>query len=184
MAFLPKTIVTFSTPSRPEDMAARHHNRIAKDALREALAHHHRQTIGKHFSAEAAGRYGYAARSPNYLRRKLRKKGHQLPLVYSGATKRAFTRPGQQIRVGGTAEAGSLTASIVMRFPFAQRARASAVRKGNRPRRNPKTQQLASEVARWTDDEAHAARDDFLKRYMEKLAAHRGRRKRKRVPIT
>jgi len=46
----------------------------------------HRYILRKHFTAAGAQEYGYQPRTAKYVARKLRKKGHSRPLVWSGAT--------------------------------------------------------------------------------------------------
>lgn len=59
--------------------------RIRRDAMRHIAMHHKRVTLGKHFKkvaeTEPGGEYGYRARSPRYLKRKIRQGYGDIPNV-------------------------------------------------------------------------------------------------------
>lgn len=55
-----------------------------KDALAITAANHHAKYMWRHFQPEAFNRYRYTQRTKGYVRRKLRTKGHNRPLVWSG----------------------------------------------------------------------------------------------------
>jgi len=179
MQFVPKMNVTMTVPSRPADMAARLHNKFAKEALRETLQSHHRRTFRGRFEPAARSKYDHAPRSPRYVKHKKNKFGHTIDLVYTGATRREFVKPGHPVRIGGTAAGGTLVGRMIFKFPFADGNRMKA---GQRRTRNPRTAQLAKEISAWTAEEAKTAAQEFLQRYMEKVTAWRGTRKRSRLP--
>lgn len=178
-SFTPGMQITIDVPSRPADMAERLHNRFAKEALRETLASHHRRTFRGRFEPAAKSKYDHAPRSPRYVKHKKNKFGHTIDLVYTGATRREFVKPGKPVRIGGTAAGGTLEAKMLFRFPFAD---ANRMKGGQRRTRNPRTAQLAKEISAWTAEEARTAAEEFLKLYMQLTNAWRGRRKRKRLP--
>jgi len=83
--------------------------RIVKEALAEAAAYWHKKFAPRHFRSGAATRYGYTPRSENWRRRKRRVKGHALPLVWTGRTKRQVTRAA---RLTGTSRAITLNMHV------------------------------------------------------------------------
>lgn len=71
----------------------------ARPKAMNALAWHWwKNILPKHFDAGAESRYRYKPRTPKYLERKLKKFGHQRPLVFTGAMERALLRSAE-IRV-------------------------------------------------------------------------------------
>jgi len=178
-SLIPMPVVEFTPPARPEDMTVRLHNQFAKQALRETLAEHWRKHTRRHFQFGARQRYGYFTRSPGYRRRKLKVKGHDIDLVYSGKSRAVISGQSPQIRTSGAAEGGkkNLGGYYKLRFPFTggsgrQRRRGS----------NDTVARMVRELERWAGDEVAWARAEFLRRYMEKVNNWRGRRRRRRMP--
>lgn len=76
----------------------REHNRLMRESFEQAGAFYHVQFMHKHFTRAGAKEYGYKPRAGeqagigsrrffrSYSGRKLREKGHQRPLVWSGAS--------------------------------------------------------------------------------------------------
>lgn len=197
---IPRPVAQFTPPSRPEEMATRHHNKIVKDALRETLAEHHRLHTRLHFQKGGRHRYGYAPRSQKYLKRKQREKGHTIDMLYSGATRAEMTRP-PRIQMSGAAEGGKkgIGGGYKLRFPFNKQLQANfeqrvkmAQRKGRsgasarvaamQAARKNVVPQLRKEMERWAGDEVTWAARDFQARYLRMLNAFQGRRKRRRLP--
>lgn len=90
--------------------------KVIGDSLKSAAAFWHRNYLQKHFTPAGASEYGYQKRTPNYLKRKFRKKGHQDPLVWSG-TLRSMVM-GQIARPSVKRDGDSkFTANIVLKVP-------------------------------------------------------------------
>ena len=65
---------------------------VMKAVLQEVVEIWHRRYLPRHFQTGAVAQYNYQKRSRDYMRRKARRKGHQMPLVYGGDLKRQVTR--------------------------------------------------------------------------------------------
>jgi hypothetical protein len=116
-------------PTRPAEVAKRHHNRFAKVAMREVLEYHHKHHIPLHYKGESSKtRYNYHPRSPAYERAKQRKYHHKYPLVYSGDTAKMHKRPGgyKSLRVGGAAEGGKRAIQGILEYVFSFTAKVAA----------------------------------------------------------
>ena len=61
-------------------------------AMEAAIEHWHAGMLKRHFEGGAEQRYGYKPRTKKYLVRKLRVKGHNLPLVWSGTLRTSVLR--------------------------------------------------------------------------------------------
>lgn len=172
-------IVSFEIPARAEDMTVRLHNQYVKHSLRETMAEYHRRFTRKRFQLGASKRYGYAPRSKRYIKRKLKRKGHQIPMLYSGKTRKEIADTPPKLRVGGAAEGGKKlpTCTLFYRLPFS-----GGTGKGWGADSNRIVKQIIKELSRWAPDEVPWACDEFLRRYMEKVNKWRGRRKRVRKP--
>jgi hypothetical protein len=96
-------------PEKAVQMAKRAFNRVVKDGFQRMGEEWHRFYEHKHFEEEAVRRYGYAPRSEKYERRKLRIKGHNDPLVWSGVSRRLASI----VKVRAT----TAGASVVMNAP-------------------------------------------------------------------
>ena len=201
---LPKTIWIIDVPMRQEDMAKRYHNKYAKEALRETLDHWHGAPQGfrKHFQRDARERYHHFPRSEKYKRAKARgikvegKRYYStVDLIKTGRTKELMLH-NKRITVSGTADGKNLRGTIILRFPF----------KGGTGRfRNPSVpknlvqlikqdqlrekvihqaltiQKMRIELERFDEEDPKLLARWFLERYMKKVAAHRGGRKRVRI---
>jgi|GEM_PF-6829635 len=70
--------------------------RGVKKAIREAvmagLRYWHKNMRPRHFTGEGGRAYGYPEVSPRYRKRKLTRKGHDLPFVYHGRLRDATER--------------------------------------------------------------------------------------------
>lgn len=183
MKLLPRISAVLELPERPRDLAQRTHNRITKEAVRETLEYMHKTTIEDRFSAGAASKYEHFKRNPDYLKRKLKRKGSAIDLIYSGKTKRHMTGKNYQIRVGGSASGGDIKGTLSMKFPFAAQARKKALKKGERYR-NARTVEMAKELSRFTDPQAKEAVAKFNEIYADKLRGVNAGRKRRKIQIT
>jgi hypothetical protein len=190
-SLIPRPIVEFTPPSRPEDLSTRLHNKYAKEALRETLDLHWSKNTRKHFQLGARQRYGYAPRSVRYNLFKKRWKGHTIEMLLTGRSRQQMSSKRPQIRVGGAAEGGKkgLSGYYFLRFPFsgdaqfAMRKRARRIKRAQWVgKRQNKLPQLRKEMERWAGDEVQQAKEEFANRYMAKVNAYRGRRQRKRMP--
>lgn len=171
MFFVP--IVAFDVPSRPADMTRRAHNQYVKEAARETMEEYHRKFTRRKFQLDATFRYSYAKRSQKYNARKQKIKGHQIPMLWSGNTRKAVANGAAKIRLGGAAEGGKkgLTATLIYRLPFKGGT-------GDRRRRgsNSVPRQIIHELSRWATDEVTWAAKYFAARYIAKVQAHQSRR--------
>ncbi len=75
-----------------QGVTKRTHNKIMKKINRAAMIHHRDKRLALHYQENAktrpGGEYGFRERSKKYNRRKMRKKGHTKPNVYSGYMQR------------------------------------------------------------------------------------------------
>lgn len=65
----------------------REHNKILREANREAAVYHHEKHMPDHFKMVGYGKYQIDKRSSKYNKRKQKKYGHVLPNVFSGMTR-------------------------------------------------------------------------------------------------
>jgi hypothetical protein len=118
---IPSFSFSIWVPKRPEDIARRHFNRLAKEALRETIAFHHLVNLPKHFQHSARSIYGYKPRKQSWVMHKIRKWGTGgADLVASGASKRRILSLPAKITIGGAAEGGKkgLEGKLTVRFAF------------------------------------------------------------------
>jgi len=78
IAFTPRIVVTGTLA-----MSERRFNALIAEARSEALEEWHRTMYGDRFKPGASG-FEFAPRAETYNQKKLRKKGHTTPLLYSG----------------------------------------------------------------------------------------------------
>lgn len=78
--------ITISEFGATSGLLARQRTKLITAAMEAGAANHHQQYMWRHFQPEAYRRYGYHDRTKAYVRRKLREKGHNRPLVWSGAS--------------------------------------------------------------------------------------------------
>ncbi len=69
----------------------------------EMVLYWHRRMCPEHFETVARSRYAYAPRTSRYRRRKMRQKGHDIDLVFSGNLRREVT---SSIRARSTRKGG------------------------------------------------------------------------------
>lgn len=174
--------ILFEVPSRPEDIARRHHNRFAKEAMQAALLNFHHTLFPNRFKPGTQSKYVRKPRTLKYQKRKLDKYGHNTALVFTGKTRDSMTSPFgfEVIRVGGAAAGGKkdLSGKITYRFKF--RGGTGAERKGRRgagvfPR------DMVNELQTVTKEESTHIASQFLDAYWSRVEKYRGTRKRKRV---
>lgn len=181
---LPPITFILDIPTRPEDIAKRHHNKIVREAITKAAEQHHARHIPEHFKATNRQRYNHAPRTEKYKRYKLRKYGSRTDLVKAGRTRSWMTRA-YKLRVGGNAEAGTIKATLILTFPF---------KGGSGSHRSPKTrkgavaqatiQQMIREMETFSSDEPRRIAEWFSKEYMNGVEKFRAGRIRKRIPVT
>jgi hypothetical protein len=144
-----------------EDLCTeRGHRRIMNQLLREEMEHHRDARIPKHFDGSpettaGVGGYGYKARSRKYQRQKLKKFGHNTPLVYSGRLRDSIR---QSSKITATANRCSWKARSY--FPLKPERRAEIEAVSNRER---------IEIAKSVE-----------KKYAEQAARPENRRQRRR----
>lgn len=90
---------------------ARGHKKVMNALHRRAMERVRDLYWPLHFTTQAYSRYGFEKRSARWQKKKAAVKGHQKPLVYSGALMDAVLN---RSRIGATANRGTLTA----RAPF------------------------------------------------------------------
>jgi len=66
--------------------------KVLRKALKTAGEFWRDQLLKGHFTPSGAIKYGYQKRTPKYQSRKQRQKGHRVPLVWSGETRRMALR--------------------------------------------------------------------------------------------
>ena len=174
MFFVP--VIEFDVPQRAKELTIRAHNKYVKEALRETLEAFHKTKWRSRFQMHAQHKYGYAMRSRKYMERKRRLKGHSIPMLYSGDTRKQTSSTTPKLRLGGSAEGGKkgVSATLFYKLPFKGGSGRSLG--GNRV-----AAQLVKELSRWSEDEVRWAAEFFRNAYQAKLAAHKSSRKRIRT---
>ena len=170
-------------PTRPEDIAVRHHNRFVKDSLREVLKEHHAKRIPEHFKSSAHQKYGYARRNLKYMKAKNKRYGSSRDLVKTGRSEREMTNPANaKITIGGAAEGGSrdINAKLTLRFPW--KGGSGRFKRETPLYQRVTAQQMVKEMQAMTDDERFAMATQFLALYWNRVSSFQGRRKRLRMP--
>lgn len=175
---LPPTVMILDIPTRPEDIAKRHHNRIVKDAAREMMERKHAKHTPEHFKQTNRRKYDHKPRSEKYKRTKLRQGRGITDLVYRGRTRSWMTRA-YKLRMGGNAEAGTLNARLIYTFPF----RGGTGRFRRRTHQSVNIQQMIKELQSFAPEEIPQLAEWFREAYMKGVEKFRAGRKRKRIPI-
>lgn len=75
--------------------------KIIKEGTQDLVREWHEKFFPKHFTSIGAAQYKYATRNFKYTKKKKNKRGHELPLVFTGQLKRETSR---SIRVSGTSK--------------------------------------------------------------------------------
>lgn len=88
-------------------------NGARRPSLRSVARDWHKDTLPKHFAQGAGSRYHYARRSRDYYRQKLRRFGHNRPLVYTGESERAAKMAS---RITGSAKTARLVLPLIPRY--------------------------------------------------------------------
>lgn len=151
------SIITFQIT---EDLVTkRTHARIMREVLRTSMLRHRDHRLGKHFKDIAetrpGGGYHYEQRNPEYVKAKLKRKGHRRPLVWSGRTMR-FVR--NNSRITATQKRARLTARNY--FPL--------------------TLQRREEIEAFTPREKQEVEQGIQRLYLKEAAKPENRRRRKR----
>ena len=112
-----------TTVKREHGVTIRNFKDASKKAWQEAGEFWHHDILRKHFTQSGADEYRAAAtareykkRTDGYLKRKLRKVGHSIPLVFSGNLMRSVLSQAQ-IRVVGDGGKRAGRAKITLRGP-------------------------------------------------------------------
>lgn len=169
-------------PTRPEDIAQRHHNRFAKEAMRRVLITHHEKRIPVHFTKVAHQKYGYQSRTLKYMKAKARKYHSTTDLIKTGNTRRQMTSAGgRKITIGGAAEGGkkALEGTLTLRFPFP--GGTGRFRKED-THQQVTIQQMNKEIKAITPEERHEIAKQLMKEYWSQVNQFRGKRRRRRKP--
>jgi len=120
---------------------------------------HWKNRIPNHFKQTNRNKYDHAERTEYTKALKRQRHGSITDLVKTGATRDHMTSFRPKIRIGGAAVnkegTGLLSLTMELRFPFPVRFDTSE--------RGVNMIQMASEIARWTDDEIKDAANDFAK---------------------
>ena len=80
-------IGTYTGPIAPGGKTGPIMRRIMKQVWEEVGVLWQQEMLPKHFTEEGAREYRYQPRTPKYMQRKMREKGHQDPLVFSGRSR-------------------------------------------------------------------------------------------------
>ena len=64
-----------------------------KGVLKQVVEYWHKELLPQHFKEGAARKYNYQPRSRNHIKRKRKKFGHAIPLVFSGHMSQSVMRP-------------------------------------------------------------------------------------------
>jgi hypothetical protein len=165
------------------------HNRCAKEALRDEGLHHWKDRIPRHFTRSAHQHYGYAPRSPAYMRFKARRYHSATDLVKTSQTKDEMTKTPPVIRAGGKASddaghAGQLRLTLVFPFHPGQKAHehyrnlaskygrlaVRAAKKRAAKRTGVTIDQMRKEIATILPEEARDTARRFLRGYGRRLS--------------
>ena len=96
-------------PKMPQRML----NSTLRDSYTELGEHFFETNLPRRFTVSGAWMLGYAKRSPRYTKRKEKKFGHVLPLVYSGETRqRALSESFTRIKAIAKKGVGSLALAV------------------------------------------------------------------------
>jgi hypothetical protein len=177
-------VLTIDTPTRPEDIAKRHHNKFAKEAMNRMLVTHHEQRLPKHFENDAHTKYGYADRSNKYKVSKLRKFHSITDLVKTGASRRKIlSKSARKITIGGAAEGGKkgLTGTLEVRFSFL--GGTGRFRRKD-THQEVSVEQMKKEVRATTRQERREMAKQCWREYWAQVKEFRGSRKRVRMPTS
>lgn len=181
---LPPIIFVIEIPTRPEDIAKRHHNKIVREAMQKTAEKHHAKHVPDHFKATNRQRYKHAPRGERYKKYKVKRYGSRTDLVKTGRTKDWMTRA-YKIRIGGNAEAGTTKATLILTFPFKGGTGRFKDPTNFKAAQAQKTiMQMKGEIETFADDEKARLAEWFGEFYMQGVEKFRGGRKRFRKPIT
>jgi hypothetical protein len=96
------------------EIAARAFVDCVNAGLEKAVLMWHQRFAPTHFEHSARWKYGYALRTPKYRKAKLRKLGHEIPLIWSGTFQRQVLRAIEIRRLRTRAEvSGKMRASVL-----------------------------------------------------------------------
>ncbi len=89
--------------------------RAVREGLKVAARHWHRNFAQKHFTTQGDREYDYQPRTKQYMIRKARKKGNQLPLVWSGSLRSMVLGRFPEPRIRRDGE--TLRCALILRVP-------------------------------------------------------------------
>ena len=186
MGALPQFVCQLDIPTRAEDLAIRYHNKYAKEALKDAVIRWHgadrhdaaSKGFPSRFTREAKTRFHHFERTEKYKRFKARKYHSTLDLVKTGDSREEMLHR-FKIELGGTAEKGTITVTLTMRFAF--RGGSGRFRKQD-TRQEVVVQKMLLELQDCDQRDAEMVAKWTLEGYMKRVNEHRSTRKRIRLP--
>lgn len=151
-------VITVENGKLFDRLAKSIHSSAVRNGLNKAANFWRKKYAPLHFKPGAEARYGYRRRTETYKRRKLRKQGHQLPLVFTGALREAVTKG--KVRRQKTSPT---SIDLILRLPTSRGA--------DYARYNPNLPpgQIIREVTATTDEERNAMVAEYGKHYGKKL---------------
>lgn len=172
----PRMSYLIDIPEMLDDHAygVRAHRKFVQDSLTVVLADHHARRIPGHFKPWAVAYYGYKPRSKAYTKRKLRLKGHNDPLVYTGITRDAVTR--RLNIVGRGRGTGKITKALTYRLPF----KGGSLRFKKQTEQSQRILQMAGEIAVVAPNERDAMAKMLSETYVAAVKENTKTRRRRR----
>ena len=179
MGALPQFVCELDIPTRTEDLAIRHHNKYVKEALFDAVVrwHGHAEGFKTRFKREAKTRFHHFERQEKYKRYKARRYHSTVDLIKTGKSKEQMLSQAK-IQIGGTAEKGTITVTVSMRFAF----RGGTGRFRKETHQGVTIEQMRIEVQDCDAKDAELVSKWTLEGYMKRINSHRASRKRIRLP--
>lgn len=176
----PNFVWVIEVPQRSADLARRHHNKYAKEALGEAVEkwHQHKQGFPEHFTRAAREKFNHFPRTARYKRYKQRRYHSTIDLVKTGRTKRRMLSQ-WKLRLGGSATGGNLNVTLVLSFPF--KGGTGSFRKEGTTQ-SVTIEKMITELQRFDEDDPELLAKFFGEAYWKRVEQHRASRKRIRIP--
>lgn len=186
----PNFVWVIESPTRPADLARRHHDRICKEALRESVTKYHdvKEGFEKHWRRDARQRYNHKPRDPKYQKWKARRFKSTVDLKKTGRTQTRMLSQ-WQIKAGGNATDKTLSVTLVVSFPFKggtgsfnRKKPRSAMRQRQAEQNWKWIEQMKIELQRFDEQDPVNLAKWFGEFYWQKVNAFRSGRKRVRIP--
>lgn len=134
------------------------HNKVSKEAGKDVMLEHWRETMPKHFRATNRQRYKHVPRDSSYKVKKLRRYKSRTDLVKTGETKARMTMVRPKIQIGGSA-LGDKGMRVRGTISMPNRIRMKSGQRG------VSVKQMITEIALWSDDEISRTATRFAQRY-------------------